>query len=73
MEITRDKNGYIKLDAGDFSVSVDVMTVKNGRKLAPRVVKMLTDNWGYVAEYKVVDSYRCEERIDISWEESDIK
>ena len=57
------------IDAGDFSVSVDVMTVKNGRKLAPRVVKMLTDNWGYFAEYKVIDAYRCEERIDISWEE----
>lgn len=57
------------IDAGDFSVSIDVMTVKHGSKLAPRIVKMLTDDWGYVADYKVVDAYRCEERIDISWEE----
>ena len=61
------------INGGWFSTQVDVFDLDNYDKVAPKAVEILENEYGYRAEYKVEDGYRCEVYINIYWDDTEMK
>lgn len=61
------------INKGWFSTQVDVFDLDNYDKVAPKVVEILENDYGYRAEYTVEDDYRCEVYINIYWDDAGMR
>ena len=57
------------INKGCFSTQIDVFDLDYYDKIGPKIAEILEDEYGYRAEYKVEDDYRCEVYINIYWDD----